>query len=186
MLYLMIGVAVFFWVIVAWMLKGGSHPVEEEEYQPEPRQPQNRILVDGSNVMYWDGETPKIQTVQEVVRLLLSKGYTPGVMFDANAGYLLVDGYKHDREFAGMLGLRGDQVMVVPKGTQADPYLLTAARDLGAQIVTNDFFRDWAKDFPEVRKRGHLIHGGYHNGKLWLDFDGSRQRAQKPRRRKTR
>jgi len=174
MLYVMIAVVVFFWAIVVWLAKR------------KPRPPLSYVFIDGSNVMYWDGQSPKIETVRDAVRLLVEKGYTPGVMFDANAGYHVSDGYRHDHEFAQMLGLPRDQVIVVGKGVQADPHLLQAARDLKAMIVTNDRFRDWAKDFPEVRTRGHLIHGGYHKGRLWLDFDGSRPRAQKQRRRNRR
>ena len=144
------------------------------------------ILIDGSNVMYWDGPPPTLEPVHEAAQLLIEKGYAPHVMFDANAGHLVFGGYKHDHELAQMLGLTFDQVVVVDKGVEADPHLLRMARDLGAKVVTNDLFRDWAKKFPEVRTRGHLIHGGYHKGKLWLDFDGSRQRAQKARRRKKR
>ncbi|SFR33141.1 NYN domain-containing protein [Litoreibacter janthinus] len=202
MLYLMIAVTLFFWAIVAWILtRKPPEPLEPldplEPKKPVKSKPRKRaakpaappakkdyILIDGSNVMYWEDQSPKLQTVQDAVRLLLEKGFTPGVMFDANAGYLLFDGYKDDHEFARVLNLREDQVLVVAKGVQADPYLLNAARDLNARIVTNDFFRDWAKDFPEVRRRGHLIQGGYHNGKLWLDLDGSHQNAKKPSRKK--
>ncbi|TDT73960.1 Zc3h12a-like ribonuclease protein [Litoreibacter halocynthiae] len=174
MLYFMIGVAVLFWAVVVWVLKR------------TPRAPENHILIDGSNVMFWDDHTPRIETVQDAVCLLVERGYTPNVMFDANAGYLVSERYQHDHNFAQMLGMPENQVIVVGKGVPADPFLLKAARQLDARIVTNDLFRDWAKDFPEVRNRGHLIHGGYHKGKLWLDFDGSRQRAQKHRRRKKR
>ena len=126
-------------------------------------------VIDGSNVMYWDGETPRIETVQAVVARLIQQGFTPGVMFDANAGYLLEDRYLHDGAFAKRLGLSQDRVMVVPKGVQADSYILKAARDMGAVIVTNDRFRDWAEEYPEVAQDGYLIKGGYRDGALWLE-----------------
>ena len=63
--------------------------------------------------------------------------------------------------------------MVVSKGTPADPTILAAARDLGAQIVTNDRFRDWAEAHPEVTEAGHLVRGGYPSGKLWLSLGGT-------------
>jgi len=129
------------------------------------------IVVDGSNVMYWNDNTPKIETVRAVVERLVSLGYAPGVMFDANAGYLLGGRYMHDGAMGKALGLPMDRVMVVPKGVPADPYILTAARDLGVRIVTNDRYRDWAGDHPEVAEVGHLVKGGYRDGKLWLDID---------------
>jgi hypothetical protein len=140
--------------------------------RPEPadRPSLGLMIVDGSNVMYWKDETPRIETVREVVRHLADLGYTPGVVFDANAGYLLSGRYRHHRHMGRMLGIRADRVMVVPKGTPADPYILNAARRLGARIVTNDRYRDWAEDHPEIRHRRHLVRGGYRSGRLWLDL----------------
>ena len=128
------------------------------------------MILDGSNVMYWRDETPQIETLQEVIRGLRMAGYTPGVVFDANAGYLLSGKYQHDGAFAKSLGLPEERVMVVPKGSPADPAILTAALDLGARIVTNDRYRDWAEQHPEIKDPGHLIRGEYKAGKLWLDF----------------
>lgn len=136
---------------------------------PEPEAEPNRILIDGSNVMYWRDNTPQIATLREVIAHLRRLGYAPGVIFDANAGYLLTGKYKHDDAMAGYLGLAEDWVMVVPKGTIADSYLLTVARDVGAPIVTNDRYRDWADAFPEVTEPGRLIRGGYRDGALWFE-----------------
>jgi hypothetical protein len=128
------------------------------------------ILVDGSNVMHWKNETPQITTVLAVVRALEVRGFAPGVVFDANAGYKLADRYMNERDFARLLYLPENQIFVVPKGTQADPYLLRAARGFDARIVTRDRFRDWAEEHPEVKEPGFLIRGGYRaSGELWLD-----------------
>ncbi|MEJ1993330.1 MAG: hypothetical protein P8X50_17010 [Maritimibacter sp.] len=129
------------------------------------------IVVDGSNVMHWKDGTPEIATVRDVVDHLSALGFVPGVMFDANAGYKLHGRYQHDGELGRLLGLPRDRVMVVPKGTPADAWILAAARDFGAKIVTNDRFRDWADAHPEVAEAGHLVRGGYREGKLWLDLD---------------
>ncbi len=138
------------------------------------------IVVDGSNVMYWKGETPRIDPVREVVRHLSRLGYTPGVMFDANAGYLLSGKYRHDSDLGMDLDLPQKRVMVVPKGTPADHYILTAARDLGARIVTNDRFRDWAKDHPEINEPGRLVRGEYREGKLWLELESNESSTPSP------
>lgn len=130
-----------------------------------------RVVIDGSNVMYWRDNTPRIETVHEVVAHLSSRGLRTGVVFDANAGYLLTDRYQHDGYFSRMLGLPEDWIMVVPKGTPADPFILTAARDMGARIVTNDRFRDWAAEFPEVKTDGYLIPGGYTDAGLWFALE---------------
>ena len=91
-------------------------------------------------------------------------------MFDANAGYLLIGKYQHDKALARVLGLPTDRVMVVPKGTPADPMILRAARDYGAPVVSNDRFKDWAKDFPEVKTKGHLITGRLEPKRVVLDL----------------
>lgn len=128
------------------------------------------VVVDGSNVMHWKDNLPQIETLQAVVTKLTQAGYAPGVVFDANAGYKLMGKYKHDHAFSKLLGLPHDRVIVVDKGTPADPVILASARDLGARIVSNDRFRDWADTHPEVSVPGHVIAGGYRDGQVWLDM----------------
>jgi hypothetical protein len=123
--------------------------------------------------MYWKDNTPQIDTIRAVVFDLDRRGFEVGVIFDANAGYLLTDRYQHDQFFSLTLDLPQDRVMVVPKGTPADPFLLMAARDMGARIVTNDRFRDWAEAYPEVKKDGHLIPGGYAADGLWFELEAA-------------
>ncbi|AHM05889.1 hypothetical protein roselon_03647 [Roseibacterium elongatum DSM 19469] len=129
------------------------------------------IVIDGSNVMHWADGTPRLDPVQEVVRHLERRGFTPGVVFDANAGYLLSGRYQHDHAFEKLLGLPRDRVMVVDKGTPADPTILRAASDMTARVVSNDRYRDWAAEFPQIRQPGFLVRGGYSGGQLWLDLD---------------
>jgi hypothetical protein len=121
----------------------------------------NWVIVDGSNVMHWRDNVPDLDPVKQVIAVLAERGFTPGVMFDANAGYKLFGQYRHDHAFGQMLGLPEDRIMVVPKGTPADPYILTAARDMQARIVTNDKFRDWGAEYPEIGRHGYLIGGAY-------------------------
>ncbi|CTQ48584.1 NYN domain-containing protein [Jannaschia donghaensis] len=126
-------------------------------------------ILDGSNVMHWKDGAPGLQAVQDVVIALQRRGYGIGVVFDANAGYLLTGRYQHDK-LALRLSLPRDNVLVVHKGEPADPRILTMARDMGAVVVTNDRYRDWDAQFPEVRKPGHLVRGGYRDGTLWRDL----------------
>jgi hypothetical protein len=132
---------------------------------------QKMIVVDGSNVLHWKDGTPQIDSLREVVQHLTSLGFAPGVVFDANAGHLTTGKYQHHRAMGKLLGLPEDRVMVVNKGTPADPTILAAARDLGARIVTNDRYLDWADAHPEVREPGHLIRGGFRAGQVWLNLD---------------
>lgn len=126
------------------------------------------ILIDGSNVMHWQDGVPTLAPLTAVVARLIGLGYVPGVVFDANAGWKLQGRYLHDGELARLLGLEARQVLVVPKGSPADPFLLQTAREFGVRIVTNDRYRDWAEAHPEVLEPRFLIRGGMRDGQVWL------------------
>ena len=129
------------------------------------------VVVDGSNVMYWKTAKPQLDAVSDVVTALTNTGWSVVIVFDANAGYLVSDRYRHDSYFAKALGLPTGQVMVVPKGTPADPFILKAARLYQATVVTNDLYRDWTDEFPEVQKQGFLTPVKKKNGDLWLELN---------------
>jgi hypothetical protein len=135
-----------------------------------PQSPPKFVVIDGSNVMHWKDGTPQIEALRDVIQHLNTRGFTPGVIFDANAGHLLAGRYQHDGAMGLRLGLPEDRIIVVNKGTPADPTILAAARGLNARIVTNDRYRDWADAHPEITNPGHLIRGGYRDGQLWLDL----------------
>lgn len=128
----------------------------------------NQVIVDGSNVMYWKNGEPRLDSVTDVVAKLKALGFTPGVMFDANVGYQLSGRFLNDDAMSRLLKLPKDRVLVAPKGTPADELILQAARDLGARIVTNDRYRDWAERYPEISDPGHLIKGRYQQGDVKL------------------
>ena len=127
-----------------------------------------QVIIDGSNVMYWKDGEPRLDSVSEVVAKLSKLGFDPGVIFDANVGYLLTGKHKNDDAMCKLLALPKNSVMVAPRGTPADTMILQAARDLGAQIVTNDRFRDWVDTYPEIKDPGYLIRGRYQQGDLKL------------------
>lgn len=131
-------------------------------------------VVDGSNVMHWCDNTPQLAPVQQVLRLLDQNGYHAGVIFDANAGYKLFGRHANDTHLGERLGIGKDRVMVVPKGVQADPYLLTYARDSGAIVISNDLFRDRIAEFPQLGEGDRLVSGGWRDGKVWLDLPKTR------------
>lgn len=127
------------------------------------------IAVDGSNVLYWQDETPSMQTVREVVDALKRRGFRPVVWFDANVGYLVASRYLGPAPLSRSLGLSQKQVVVAPKGTPADPMVIEGARTLRARIVSNDRFRNWQDQFPEVREASSFMRGSITNGALRLD-----------------
>lgn len=127
-----------------------------------------QVIVDGSNVMYWKDGEPRLDSVAEVLFQLSRMGFDPGVIFDANVGYLLTGKHKNAEAMSKLLSVPKASVMVAPRGTPADTMILQAARDLGARIVTNDRFRDWSEAFPEITKPGFLIQGRYQQGDIKL------------------
>jgi hypothetical protein len=126
------------------------------------------IVVDGSNVMYWEGEKPSLMTVRHVLKAVEEAGFVPLVWFDANVGYLTQGAYLRPEQLSRMLGLAQGQVLVAPKGTPADPLLLEEAVRLGTRVVTNDRFRDWAGDHPSVKAPGFLVGGRVSGGEVRL------------------
>lgn len=134
-----------------------------------PAKAANPILIDGSNVMHWQDNSPQLAPLLLVIEKLIGEGYAPAVVFDANAGWKLKNRYLDDADFAALLLLPTAQVFVVPKGSQADPYLLDTARRFNARIVTNDRFRDWAEAYPEVLAPEFLLRGRVEAGTLRLD-----------------
>ena len=131
----------------------------------------NWIVVDGSNVLYWDRETPDLQSVRHVVGILKSEGFDPVVWFDANVGYLIGSRFMGAAVLADALGLPRRQVYVAPKGTPADPLLLEGAEALGARVVTNDRFRDWEDRFPRIREDGFLVRGFITSNEIGLEWE---------------
>ncbi len=157
----------------AW-LSGGDAGVKTPPgrgFRLRRRAADRMILIDGSNVLHWKDNTPQIDPLRQVIVRVTALGYTPAVVFDANAGYLISGKYQHDKALGDLLGLPEDRVMVVQKGQPADPILLAAAREMGARIVTNDRYRDWAGSHPEVQKPGFLVRGAYRDDGLWLDLE---------------
>ena len=130
----------------------------------------NWIVVDGSNVLYWDSETPDLSSVCHIVDILKEEGFTPLVWFDANVGYLVGGRYLGPGPLAKRLELNERHVIVAGKGTPADPLLLKAAERLGARVVTNDRFRDWEEDFPRIREEGVLVRGYIRGDTIGLEW----------------
>jgi hypothetical protein len=136
------------------------------------------IVVDGSNVLHWEDETPALATVGRVVGELKGRGFVPVVWFDAKVGYKIGDRYMGPDRLARALDLPSRQVYVAPKGTPADPLLLQDASSLEARVVTNDRYRDWVDDHPRVVEPGFLVRGRLRNGAVSLDLPSERGRPK--------
>ena len=139
--------------------------------RPERSPEGNWIVVDGSNVLYWDGDTPDLASVGHVLAILKSEGYDPLVWFDANVGYLIGDKWMGPGPLSERLGMSREHVFVAEKGTPADPLLLERAERLGARVVTNDKYRDWVERFPRVQEEGFLVRGFISRDEVGLEWE---------------
>jgi Zc3h12a-like Ribonuclease NYN domain len=152
--------------LILWVRRArGQRPAGAARPPIDDRQ---AVLIDGSNVIHWLDNTPQLAPLLQVVHDLSRRGLKPGVVFDANVGYKLTGKFMGERDLSRMLSLPRDQILVVPKGMQADPFLLETARDLKARIVTNDRYRDWVDRYPDVATPDRLVTGTMRDGRVSL------------------
>ncbi len=133
--------------------------------QPRQKPPQGKrgkskdIVIDGTNVIYWDGDAD-LDTLRVVVRHLMEKGFAPIVFLDASTRHHLKEPSLDARGFARILGLRRDRVMVCPAQTEADAFILKFAKAEGLPIVSNDRFGDRAQQAKGLKLvKGVLARG---------------------------
>jgi hypothetical protein len=128
---------------LSWLSKAGVAPplVAPKEKRGKGRE----IVIDGTNVLYWDGDGAQITTLRIVVEYLNQKNFAPIVFFDASARHHLGDKSLDEASFAKALGLAKGSVIVCPAKTEADVFILKYAREQNLPIVSNDKFRDRAQ-----------------------------------------
>lgn len=119
------------------------------------------IAIDGTNVLYWDGEVAELASLRLVVNALLKRKFAPVVFLDASSRHHLKDKSLTEKDFAKALGLPQNRVMVCPAGTEADAFLLQYAKENDMPVVSNDQFRDRAQIAGKLR----LVRGIFANGK---------------------
>lgn len=107
-----------------------------------------RVLVDASNVAHaTEGGEARLANIRLVREKLREEGLEPVIMADAALRHQIDDKDGFER-------LVGEgEVHQAPAGTDADYFILSFAREMGAPILTNDRFRDRAQEFPEERER---------------------------------
>ncbi|MDQ2801006.1 MAG: hypothetical protein M3Y13_15340 [Armatimonadota bacterium] len=124
------------------------------------RTPRGPIIVDGSNVAWFDQESlvhgkPRLRHLLAMRRALWTRGFFPVVLYaDANLPYF-VD------EPAALRAMRDRrELMLVDAGTVADEVLLRQAKLLGAPLVTNDRMEDWDPEREVTKVRYTISMGG--------------------------
>jgi hypothetical protein len=106
------------------------------------------VIIDASNVAHSsEGEKPLLENIELVYAKLLEEGYKPIVVADAALRHQI------DNSAAFEQMVEDGTIKQAPAGTDADYFILSFARELEADVVSNDRFKDRVQAFPEVRKR---------------------------------
>ncbi len=126
-----------------WAVLEQASSEEPTRLLPLRQTPRGPVVVDGSNVAWFDQESlvqgqPRLRHLTAIRRTLWARGYFPVVMLaDANLPYHI-----DDTPALRQMQLRGE-LSLVDAGTVADDPLLRQSKHLSAPLVTNDRMTDW-------------------------------------------
>jgi hypothetical protein len=133
------GVGVATLCLLAWR---STFHLAKAAAKPAKKIKQKKIVIDGTNVMYWDGDGAQMATLKIVIDYLKQKNYAPIVFLDASSRHHLGDKSLNERGFAKALGLSKGKVMVCPAQTEADVFILKFAKQQDLPVLSNDRFAD--------------------------------------------
>jgi hypothetical protein len=106
------------------------------------------VIVDGSNVAHSsEGDKALLGNIRAVRDKLIEEGYQPVVLVDAALRHQIDD----EPGFEALVEC--GTIKQAPAGTDADYFILSFARELDANIVSNDRFKDRVDAFPEIKQR---------------------------------
>ena len=163
-------VLIVFWLIVYFGFRSTKrHYVkphfllanDRERFMRDLRLDAKTVIIDGSNIYHLGHENGlDAQPLGEIAHQLRAEGYRIVCFFDANIFHTLrrhgAFSVVEDHTMAllyDIFGLTPDEIYVVPSRVQADRYVLESLKHLPISFaVTNDQFRDYAKEYPTVMK----------------------------------
>lgn len=129
------------------------------------------VIIDGSNVAHSsEGDKAQLENIRVVRDKLRADGYEPIVVTDAALRHQIDD----EPGFETMV--ETGEIKQAPAGTDADFFILSFARELDANIVSNDRFKDRQQSFPEVRDR--VIRYMIINGEVVFERRTKRRRGR--------
>jgi hypothetical protein len=105
-------------------------------------------IVDGSNVAHsTEGGSARLENLVLMRDKLAEKGLEPVLVVDAALRHQIDDTAGYEKM------VENGEVKQAPAGTDADYFILSFARELGARVVSNDRFRDRMPEFNDVGRR---------------------------------
>lgn len=126
------------------------------------------VLIDASNVAHaTEGGQARLENIVVVMKKLRDEGFEPLIVADAALRHQIDDKAAYEK-------LVDDGVVhQAPSGTDADYFILRFAREMDARILTNDRFRDRAREFQKERDR--IIRFMIVDGSVVLEQRGKRR-----------
>ncbi len=122
--------------------------LQDEHIEGDENDQSPRVLVDASNVAHsTEGGEARLRNIRLVEEKLRGEGLEPIIVADAALRHQIDDKPAYEKL------IDDGKVHQAPAGTDADYFILSFAREMDARILTNDRFRDRAKDFPRERNR---------------------------------
>lgn len=122
--------------------------VQDDTFEQDDNDQSPRVLVDASNVAHsTEGGEARLRNIRLVEDKLREEGLEPIIVADAALRHKIDDKAAYERL------IDDGKVHQAPAGTDADYFILSFAREMDARILTNDRFRDRARDFPRERSR---------------------------------
>jgi hypothetical protein len=109
------------------------------------REAERIALIDGSNVAHEGEGGARLENIRLLCEKMEGEGYQPVVVVDASLRHQIDD----EKGYEALV--QSGRIRQAPAGTDADYFILSFARELGASVVSNDRFKERQKEFPEVR-----------------------------------
>jgi len=129
--------------------RGGNDPSRASASAPQnPPLDERLVLIDGSNVAHSsEGEKARLANILLIEEKIREDGMEPVIVADAALRHQI------DRRADYEKLVDDGKIKQAPAGTDADYFILSFARELGASIVSNDRYRDRIARYPEVEER---------------------------------
>jgi hypothetical protein len=122
--------------------------LEDDQGEQADESGSRRVLVDASNVAHaTEGGEARLANIQLVDAKLREQGFEPLIVADAALRHQIDERDAYERM------VESGVVHQAPAGTDADYFILSFAREMDARILTNDRFRDRAREFSAERDR---------------------------------
>lgn len=111
---------------------------------------ENFIVVDGANVAYAEQTNknkPKMENLKHMRDALEAMGFTPIIIVDAALRHTITQDKKLESLFDQ------NKIYQAPADTDADYFVINAAKEYNAPIVTNDTFGEYQKKYDWLKGR---------------------------------